>query len=132
MIPKQVRKILQLLLIKSKTGKVNWLSAADLGVESRSEEDYSVITPDATVNLWKNKNDSRIYGRILNSKGISIFSFDSSDDENDSKLLNSLFDEARTSALKTDETLEGLLDFLEKNLKAESVIGEPSLRDISK
>jgi hypothetical protein len=146
MIPEEVRDVLTALLKRSQEGQVNWLPADEVMPPSRdAEEDYVVVTPHSSVNIWLPKGSREINGEILNSRGLSVASFCSESEdlsswgaadkdeeqdrqlrarvqEEDRELLSQLLASARRKALN----VEGTLHELKREVLESSIVGAPN------
>jgi hypothetical protein len=113
MIPQDVRAILTNLLARSRKKEVEWL-------ESRATTfshfgDYGVIFPTSSLMIWEEPSEGTYGGRILNSRGDVIVSFDSEGSGEDRLLLEELIDLARRKVLRADETLAEIQKALESS-----------------
>jgi hypothetical protein len=105
MIKDEIRSILQSLLERTEAKQVSWTiyfegSDAEL-------DDYIVSFPNSSVNIFKNV-DGSIRANILNGNGNIVAWISSDQNDTNFSLLGALFDSAKESATKIDETLEDL------------------------
>jgi len=119
MIPHDVRLILSGLLARSQKREVEW-------VESKATNfshfgDFGVIFPTSSVMIWEDSREGTYGGRILNSRGDVIVSFDSEGSGEDRLLLEELMDLARRKVLRADETLAEIQKALEGNPRVGSL-----------
>jgi hypothetical protein len=142
MIPEEARDVLTALLTRSQQGQVNWLLADEVMPPSRdADEDYIVVTPHSSVNIWRSRGSREINGEILNKRGLSVASFCSESSwsasatedeeeyqqlraraEEDRELLSQLLASARRKALN----VEGTLDQLKREVLESSIVGAPN------
>src|SRR6266571_8693251 len=121
MIPPDVKKILDDLLQRTKAGEVNWVESNTAGIEALAEDDYVVILPDSSINIWKVKGDPTIHVHILDSHGNIVLDVTGEYIE-EFELLDNLLQAAGRKALNIDETLE----VIKRNLSKPGVLGNPN------
>lgn len=122
MIPESVKEIISLLVNKSEAGQVNWVDAETAGVPSLGfefEDDYYVVLPDSTMNVYRQSSAYDIFFQILDSGGRPIVEIASSDDPNAHALLERLIQSAKHKTLNIDSKLAGI----KKALSGDSAIG---------
>lgn len=122
MIP-EVKDIIVSLLKKTEAGQVKWVDARNVGMKNVMEEDYVVLLPNSSINVFRGTEGVRL--NILNSEGNVVMYVEAMNESlNDVKLLEDLLLSAKRKALGLDETLTEIKEILSK----EGVIGDAKPR----
>lgn len=127
MITHDVRQILNTLLKKSEAGQVKWLDARSAGMNNVMPEDFVVLMPNSSINIFRLPQD-KVRLNILDSEGNVAMHATSEDSQQDKELLESILQSARRKAHNVDETLEDI----KKMLSIDGVIGETKPRSFPK
>lgn len=119
MIPLDVRSILSSLLARSRKKEVEWVETTATAFNHLG--DFAVIFPTSSVVLWQDSREGAFGGRILNSHGETIVSFNSEESGEDRLLLEELIGLARRKVLRADETLAEIQKALETSARVGSL-----------
>ena len=118
MIPEDVQQILFALLNKSEAREVNWVEVESVGMNPESDDDYVVVLPDSSINIYRDMDDDVVNVKILNSEGDIVLHVVPEQIE-EHRLVGRLFNSAKRKALN----LDSVLDNLKKALSADGVVG---------
>jgi hypothetical protein len=114
----EMKSIVDKLLVKARSGKVNWIAAAELGLGSK-HNDFVVSFPNFAVNVYQGEGTAAIGVAVLNDRGQSILHTAADPGQDGYGELSELLDLANRQHLRVDETLRSLREALE----AEGTIG---------
>jgi hypothetical protein len=123
MFEPDVREILVRLLTRSQAGEVKWLESEAAGMNETAEEDYVVLMPNSSINIFRVSSKMRV--NFIDSAGNVRLSLTADTDED-----KTLFEQLIASAQESVNAPKALqtLDDIKKALKQEGVIGETNPR----
>jgi hypothetical protein len=124
--PKLV-KLIELLAVRSKEGRVRWKEAGDSGVYHTTFPEYEVRLSSSDISL--EPTDNRDYHlEIYDSEGTLIEQMTDQDlDIEDSyDLMRDLYETARRSAMGVHQAIDHILASLEEDEEEEGSVGAPS------
>ena len=122
----EIAGIVKALLDKTRKKEVNWVATNDTELDSSGDDDFVVILPDATINVYKYKpsvgGQTRIVFTILNERGQEVLSVDHRSTSPElAPLILELFEVAKAKVLNRDQ----ILDRLKVELAQPGVLGKP-------
>jgi hypothetical protein len=127
MLPKEIKKIVDLLIKNTNEDKVNWESAFDAGFNSaRETDDYIVNMPDYSINVFQYVNSNDYGISILGQRGETLYHSQISVEDIEYDQMEKLFFAAKRKVAKIDE----IIDDLEQALKSGKTIGKTRNNEI--
>jgi hypothetical protein len=127
MIPEAYRVLVLNLHRKSKSGKVLWKHASNTFPDvSPDSEDFVVVTPNATINIYTRLDPYDNVGYCLdfyNSSGAKVIEIYENIGDTDFGVLQEIFEAARKKVFGIDEFIESL----NKEILEDNVLGDDEL-----
>ena len=124
MFEPEVREVLQELLVRSEAGEVKWLDSASAGMSNTTAEDYLVLLPNTSINIFR-VSSGTVRLNFIDSAGDVSLGLDSTDEDGD--LLKKIFTSA--SRIVTAEKTSKTLDDVRKALSQKGPVGEIERRN---
>lgn len=126
MIPETYRELLINLHKKTISGKVLWKHASSTFPNiSPESEDFVVVTPNATINIYQGQNvdDIEYHLDFYNSAGSRVIEISQSFLDSDFDKLQEIFEIARKKVLGIDDFIESL----NREILRDDVLGDDEL-----
>jgi len=115
MIPDKIQKLIDVLSLKTETKKAIWTKGSTEAQYKISISDANALTISRWVDSYKGIRQYELI--IYGEGGTAIESIEVSDNDNpiDFEMFRKLYELARRSYFKTDETIENILNAIESN-----------------
>lgn len=127
MLEPDVREILVRLLTRSQAGEVKWLESDELLMDETAPDDYVVLMPNSSINVFRDDDNTPRVNFIDSAGGVSLSL--TADTDEDRNLIEQIIASAKeTVNAPRIKLLVQTLDDIRRALKQKGVIGETNPR----
>jgi len=126
MFEPEVREILSELLVKSEAGEVKWLMSASAGLEAAQGDDYVVLMPNSSINVFVLNGIPHV--NFIDSAGDALLSLEPDSDEEANLIMQIIASARKTIEAPRVRKMHRTLADIKKALRQEGMVGETTQR----